>query len=199
MSRRRLAAVLRKKFKMGCVGIFSYDGAEVHYKKLMRLVEEATEQYQQVALLQTGGEAKETFSTTHDPQTSDSDNSSIGDGAEDDESSVPDPGNTLATGAEVMETPWKIFFKQSPHDITGSRNERAEDGKNDELQTIPSSGGGVECLTNQNSENDSDVTTVNHLTTKDDTTSSDVGVSVNKEATTFHWNVNATEFKPVFG
>ena len=29
MSRRRLAAVLRKKFKMGCVGIFSYDGAEV--------------------------------------------------------------------------------------------------------------------------------------------------------------------------
>ena len=29
MSRRRLAAVLKKKFKMGCVGIFSYDGAEV--------------------------------------------------------------------------------------------------------------------------------------------------------------------------
>ena len=113
MSRRRLAAVLRKKFKMGCVGIFSYDGAEV----------------------------KETFSTTHDPQTSDSDNSSIGDGVEDDDSSVPDPGNTnvtSATGAQVMDTPWKIFFKQSPHDITGSRNERVEDGKNDELQTIPS-------------------------------------------------------------
>ena len=52
-----------------------------------------------------------------------------------------------------------------------------------------------------NSENDSDVTTVNHLTnhiSKDDITSSDVGVSVNKEATTFHWNVNATEFKPSF-
>ena len=166
----------------------------------MRLVEEATEQYQQVALLQTGGEAKE---TTHDPQTSDSDNSSIGDGVEDDESSVPDPGNgnvTSATGAQVMDTPWKIFFKQSPHDITGSRSERAEDGKNNELQTVPSSGGGVECLTNQNSENDSDVTTVNHLTnhiSKDDITSSDVDVSVNKEATTFHWNVNATEFKPV--
>ena len=31
MSRRRLAAVLRKRFKMGCVGIFSYDGAEVRY------------------------------------------------------------------------------------------------------------------------------------------------------------------------
>ena len=169
----------------------------------MRLVEEATEQYQQVALLQTGGEAKETFSTTHDPQTSDSDNSSIEDGVEDDEGSVPDPGNTLARGAQVMDTPWKIFFKQSPHDITGSRNERAEDGKNEELQTVPSSGtgGGVECLTNQNSENDSDVTTVNHLTnhiSKDDITSSDVGVSVNKEATTFHWNLNATEFKPSF-
>ena len=150
----------------------------------MRLVEEATEQYQQVALLQTGGEAKETFSTTHDPQTSDSDNSSIGDGVEDDESSVPDPGNTSVTGAQVMDTPWKIFFKQSPHDITGSRNERTEDGKNDELQTIPSSGGGVQCLTNQNLENDSNDTTVNHLTnhiSKDDITSSDVGVSVNKE------------------
>ena len=113
---------------------------------------------------------------------------------------MEDPGNgnvTSATGTctEVMETPWKTFFKQSPHDITGSRNEKAED----ELQTIPSSGSGVECLTNQNSENDSDVTTVNHLThhiSKDDITSSDVGVSVNKEATTFHWNVSATEFKP---
>lgn len=29
MSRRRLALVLRKKHKIGCVGIFLYDGAEV--------------------------------------------------------------------------------------------------------------------------------------------------------------------------
>ena len=29
MSRRKLAIVLKKKFKIGCVGIFSYDGAEV--------------------------------------------------------------------------------------------------------------------------------------------------------------------------
>ena len=29
MSRRRLAAVLRKRFKMGCVGILNYDGPEV--------------------------------------------------------------------------------------------------------------------------------------------------------------------------
>ena len=39
MSRRRLAAVLRKKFKMGCVGIFSYDGAEVrNYGKHMCII-----------------------------------------------------------------------------------------------------------------------------------------------------------------
>ena len=31
MSRRRLATVLKKTFKIGCVGIFSYDGAEVDY------------------------------------------------------------------------------------------------------------------------------------------------------------------------
>ena len=29
MSRRRLALVLKKRHKIGCVGIFSYDGAEV--------------------------------------------------------------------------------------------------------------------------------------------------------------------------
>ena len=29
MSRRRLAVILKKKFKIGCVGVFSYDGAEV--------------------------------------------------------------------------------------------------------------------------------------------------------------------------
>ena len=29
MSRRRLAFVLKKNHKIGCVGIFSYDGAEV--------------------------------------------------------------------------------------------------------------------------------------------------------------------------
>lgn len=29
MSRRRLALVLKKRHKVGCVGIFSYDGAEV--------------------------------------------------------------------------------------------------------------------------------------------------------------------------
>lgn len=29
MSRRRLAIVLKKSYKVGCVGIFSYDGAEV--------------------------------------------------------------------------------------------------------------------------------------------------------------------------
>lgn len=29
LSRRRLAVILKKKHKIGCVGIFSYDGAEV--------------------------------------------------------------------------------------------------------------------------------------------------------------------------
>ena len=29
LSRRRLAMLLKKKHKIGCVGIFSYDGAEV--------------------------------------------------------------------------------------------------------------------------------------------------------------------------
>ena len=29
MSRRRLAFILKKSHKVGCVGIFSYDGAEV--------------------------------------------------------------------------------------------------------------------------------------------------------------------------
>ena len=29
LSRRRLAMILKKKHKIGCVGIFSYDGAEV--------------------------------------------------------------------------------------------------------------------------------------------------------------------------
>ena len=67
----------------------------------------------------------------HDPQTSDSDNSSITDGVEDDETSVPDPGNGNVTSAQVytqvMYTPWKVF-KQSPHHINGSRNEPAEHG-----------------------------------------------------------------------
>ena len=31
MSRRRLAFVLKKRHKVGCVGIFSYDGAEVSF------------------------------------------------------------------------------------------------------------------------------------------------------------------------
>lgn len=29
MSRRRLALVLKKRHKVGCIGIFSYDGADV--------------------------------------------------------------------------------------------------------------------------------------------------------------------------
>ena len=167
----------------------------------MRLVEEATEQYQQVTLLQSGGGARETFSTTHNPQTSDSDNRSIGDGVEEDESSVPDPGNgnvTSVTGTQVMDTPWKIFFQQSPHDITGSRSEREEHDKNDEWRTNPSSGGNVNHLSN---EKDSDATTVNHSTnhiSRDNITSSNVSVSVNTEEATFHWNVNVTEFKPSF-
>ena len=31
MSRRRLALVLKKSHKVGCVGIFNYDGAEVSF------------------------------------------------------------------------------------------------------------------------------------------------------------------------
>ena len=38
MSRRKLAFVLKKKYKIGCVGIFSYDGAEVQYNTLLLYV-----------------------------------------------------------------------------------------------------------------------------------------------------------------
>ena len=61
-SRRRLAVLLRKKHRIGCVGIFYYDGAEVcysisiaascnkmcsqaHYKRLMTLVDAARLEY----------------------------------------------------------------------------------------------------------------------------------------------------------
>ena len=33
LSRRRMAYVLKKKHNIGCVGIFSYDGAEVREKR----------------------------------------------------------------------------------------------------------------------------------------------------------------------
>ena len=157
---------------------------QVHYKKLMKLVEEATERYQKIASRQTGGGSQETFSTTHDPQTSGSDHSSVGDGLEDDDSSVPDPRNgnvPSVSSTSVMNTPWKIFFQQTPHDITGSSSERAEHDRNDELQTHGrSSGEAMNQLTDQNS----DVTTINHLTKKDD--SSDVDINVNSGTKTLH-------------
>ena len=38
MSRRRLALVLKKRHKIGCVGIFSYDGAEVSFLLLLSTI-----------------------------------------------------------------------------------------------------------------------------------------------------------------
>ncbi|XP_064394353.1 selenocysteine insertion sequence-binding protein 2-like [Halichondria panicea] len=45
LSRRRLAVTLKKSHKVGCVGVFRYEGAESHYKRLLELVENAREQY----------------------------------------------------------------------------------------------------------------------------------------------------------
>ena len=42
LSRRRLALILRKKYKMGCVGIFSYDGAEVWAESFVQLSSRTT-------------------------------------------------------------------------------------------------------------------------------------------------------------
>ena len=42
MSRRRLALVLKKRHKIGCVGIFSYDGAEVSFPLLVSILDVIT-------------------------------------------------------------------------------------------------------------------------------------------------------------
>lgn len=60
----------------------------------MKLVEAATERYQQVALLMnSGGSKEEEISTAQEPQTPDSANCDAGDSLEEDESLIPVPEN----------------------------------------------------------------------------------------------------------
>lgn len=164
----------------------------------MKLVEEATERYRQVALFQAGAGSKEAdISTTQVPQT-ESDNSEAGASSlEDDENSVPDPGNgKIPTGAHIMDTQWRIFFKRTDQtdDITGSNsptNQRA--GNSSDVNHL-----------NQNAEKRGDVTS-HHLTNQDSDTdhltnqnAENVGdVTSQRKKEEFHWNVNATEFKPL--
>lgn len=48
LSRSSLAYLCYKKFRVGAIGIFSYDGAETCVKDLLTSVDQAREQYNQV-------------------------------------------------------------------------------------------------------------------------------------------------------
>ncbi len=108
LSRRRLGYVMRKSHKVGCVGIFSYDGAEVrqscsalyavgerfhpvmqvHYKRLLELVSEAKDQYEL-----RGGEPRVSEVPTDSKENPPSDGESMGD--------------------PLADTPWRIFLPPS--------------------------------------------------------------------------------------
>ena len=146
----------------------------MHYRKLMRLIEEATEQYLRVSHLQaSGGPQGAEILTLQDPQT-ESSSSDIGDSFEEDEHSVPVPENGNGTSspaaAQVMDSPWKIFFQQT--------NETAA----------------ADHPTNQKTENSSEIAVSHQIneTQKPDSDTSDVTNRV------FQWNVDAAEFKPSF-
>ncbi|CAI8050740.1 Selenocysteine insertion sequence-binding protein 2-like [Geodia barretti] len=107
MSRRKLAIVLKKKFKIGCVGIFSYDGAEGHYRKLRKLVEEATELYQRVAhpMPPRGPTEDEISPTTNDPllSGSGSDNS-------EEEGPIPEPKTGNGNQKTTTDALWDKYL-----------------------------------------------------------------------------------------
>jgi selenocysteine insertion sequence-binding protein 2 len=69
LTRRRLAFLLKKKYNIGCVGLFSIAGAEDKYKRLMDQVKGATEQYkQQHRKLLQGNPDKTTNDPLHTPE-----------------------------------------------------------------------------------------------------------------------------------
>ena len=171
----------------------------------MRLIEEATEQYLRVSHLQAaGGPQGAEISTLQDPQT-ESSSSDIGDSFEEDEHSVPVPengnGTSLPAAAQVMDSPWKIFFQQTNEIATADHptNQKAENSGditvgNQTNQKTENRDDTACHQTNQKAENSSDITVsqLTNETPKPDSDSSDVTNRV------FQWNVDAAEFKPSF-
>ena len=178
---------------------------QTHYKRLLTLVEEATEHYQKITLNKTRRVSKENIheqtSTTHDPQDTNSVHSS---NSQDDVSPVPDPRNgigTLPTDSQAMDTPWRIFFPETcttTQTVTSdSTNQTAHD-----ISTNQSVHDVTDNSTNQNA----------HDVTGESTNKRTEGETVPTEPTNqntgnvdfhvtnkgFHWNVDATEFIPSF-
>ena len=172
----------------------------------MRLIDEATEQYLRVSHVQaSGGPQGAEISTLQDPQ-SESSSSDIGDSFEEDEHSVPVPENGNGTSspaaAQVMDSPWKIFFQQTNETAAADHptNQKVENSgdiavsNRTNQKAENSSDIAVSNRTNQKAENSDDIAACHQTdeTPKPDSDSSDVTNRV------FQWNVDAAEFKPSF-
>jgi ribosomal protein L7Ae-like RNA K-turn-binding protein len=207
MSRRKLAIVLKKKFKIGCVGIFSYDGAEGHYRKLRKLIEEATELYQRVAhpMPPRGSTEDEISPTTNDPllSGSGSDNS-------EEEGPIPEPKTGNGTQKTTTDALWDKYLPKksvptdpptntiSQHvnsdvtststngytaiedDIVGSK--RAESTYDSQLSTMSVEESGTAGTTSSLGRHAGDVPADGRV--------------VSPSTTVFQWNINAAEFIP---
>ena len=179
----------------------------------MKLVEEATERYKQVALLMNdeGSKEEEEISTVQEPQLPDSADGDAGDSLEEDESLIPVPeieNVKLSTDTQVMNTPWKIFFQ--PPNVDDSREPTSQSsGTRTGVESPASvdSGNSTSHSTNHITEKEGDVTVNNP--TNENTENGDVIGQTNQKAQNsgdvivdnikqFRWNVYATEFKPSF-
>ena len=178
---------------------------QTHYKRLLTLVEEATEHYQKITLNKTRRVSKENIhermSTTHDHQDTNSVHSVNG---QDDVSPVPDPRNgigTLPTDSQVMDTPWRIFFPETctTHQITqtvtsDSTNQTAHDISTNQSVPDNSTNQNAHDVTGESTNKRTEGETVPTEPTNQNTGNVDFHVT-NKG---FHWNVDATEFIPLF-
>lgn len=119
LSRRKLAYLLKKKHKVGCLGIFSYDGAETWYKQLVELVGKAREDYQvKVALLSVGQDVTpaEGQEETQGLSSSESgEGSHEEEGEEQEKADRPEPTN-------IRQSPWSVFFDEATVTKEGNSN-----------------------------------------------------------------------------
>ena len=215
LSRRKLAYLLKKKHKVGCLGIFSYDGAEVGcptlhcchrnsgiwfffqvwYKQMMELVGKAQEEYQlKVALLSVEQGPSATLLSSPQLQAAVQDAletvdlSSGSESASQNEAENGGEGVGHPHSTDILKSPWGIFFNQ------GTVAKEAGDSAKEAVAVAKEEGRGG---SHRHVPSDARGGAVGHSSDGDTGNALNIAAAEFVPATPFKFNIYAESFVPI--
>eukprot|EP00731_Ephydatia_muelleri_P017820 Em0010g918a len=195
LSRRKLAYLLKKKHKVGCLGIFSYDGAEVWYKQMMELVGKAREEYQlKVALLSVEQGPSTTLLSSPQLQAAVQDAletvdlSSGSESASQNEAEDGGEGVSHPHSTDILKSPWGIFFNQ------GTVAKEAGDSAKEAVAVAKEEGGGG---SHRHVPSDARGGAVGHSSDGNTGNALNIAAAEFVPATPFKFNIYAENFVPI--